>query len=90
MTVTEDEVNLATRRPEVGGEELQPLALELFLGCALSQFAVAEMPRLLGPAPPGLDARSQLHAMPEKDFFDCDPASFYNCRVLNTIGNVIW
>jgi len=53
-------------------------------GSALSQFAVAEMQRLLGLAPQGLEARRQFHAMPEKDFFDCGTGSFYNCRVLKT------
>jgi hypothetical protein len=49
------------------------------------------MQRLLGVAPEGLDVRSQFHAMPEKDCFDCGTTSFYNCRVLKTneIGVVV-
>jgi len=47
------------------------------------------MQRLLGLGPEGLDARSQAHAMPEKDFFDCGPTSFYNCRVLKTTEIVV-
>jgi hypothetical protein len=53
-------------------------------GRALSEFAMLKVRRLLALAQPRLEARSQFHAMPEKDFFDCGTASFYNCRVLKT------
>jgi hypothetical protein len=41
----------------------------------------AEMQGLLGPAPEGVDVRTQVQAMPEKEFFDCGTGSFYNYRV---------
>jgi hypothetical protein len=50
---------------------------------------MAEVERLFGPTPPRFNARSQIHAMPAKDFFDCGPGSFYNCRVPKTTGIVI-
>jgi hypothetical protein len=45
---------------------------------------VPEVERLFRPAQPRSDTRRKLHAMLAKDFFDCCPASFYNCRVLKT------
>jgi hypothetical protein len=61
----------------------------MLLGGALSQLAVAQVQRLFGPTPPRFNARSQIHAMPAKDFFDCGPGSFYNCHVPKTTGIVI-
>ena len=84
VVIAEDKVYLAAWRAEIGGEELQALAFELLFGGPLAQFAVAEVERLFRPAQPGFDARRKVHAMPEKDFFDCGSASFYNCRVLKT------
>ena len=84
VLVSADEVNLAAWRAEVRGKKLQPIAFEVLSGCALSQFAVLEVERLLDPAQPGLDACRKVHAMPEQDFFDCSPASFYNCGVPKT------
>ena len=53
-------------------------------GRALAQLAVTQVRRLAAPAEQRPDARSQIHVMPEKDFFDCRPPRFYNCRVLKT------
>jgi hypothetical protein len=36
-----------------------------------------------------VNSRAQVHAMPEKDFFDCGTASFYNFGVLKTTGIVL-
>jgi len=64
VTVAEDEVDLAPRRTEIGRQKLQALALELLFGGAFRQFAMAEVERLVGPTPPRLNARCQIHAMP--------------------------
>ena len=64
IPVPEDQVNLAARRTEVGDEELQALALEVFPGLALTHLAVAQVERLLALAPPRLDTCRQSHAIP--------------------------
>jgi hypothetical protein len=86
VRITENEVDLAPRRAEVGREKLQPLALELPFGRALAQLAMAEVERLPSPTPPRFNARSQIHVMPAKDCFDRGPGSFYNCLVPKTTG----
>jgi 2-polyprenyl-3-methyl-5-hydroxy-6-metoxy-1,4-benzoquinol methylase len=82
--VSTDEVNLPTWRAEVRSKELQAVTLEVLFGRVLAELAVLEMKRLFHPAQPGFDACQEVHGLPEQDFFDCGPASFYNCRVPKT------
>ena len=84
ILVSADEVNLAAWRAEVRGKKLQPIAFEVPSGGALSQFPMLEVERFLDPAQPGPDACRKVHAMPEQDFFDCSPTSFYNSGVPKT------
>jgi hypothetical protein len=61
IRVAEDQIGFATRRAEIGGEELQAEPPQMFSGRALAEFAEAQMPRLFGPAPQRFDALGESH-----------------------------